>query len=297
MLLIIVIAVVLIVLFKMGVFRSAGKCQCCGAALKGTEQKVYGSGKTQFILCKSCSGKVHPQIRKYAMKNWSYTDYTDYLEWDEATKEERSEFNPDYKYGFGTKLFVDTERGLFSLGYGGEDDLVLRIADLKDYDLNFKPAEMKEGLLGTKVKGDEYAAFEMAIPNVYLEEAVRSGVSLSAKKKGIFSSNYEYSLSEKFVEIIRAFTICIYLEALKQEEASQYEAGNTAGNIDEIEKALALFMFDSMADVTADNLKKQRNALIKAFHPDNSESNEAYSQKINAAYELLSRMISRENVA
>jgi DnaJ-class molecular chaperone len=38
-------------------------------------------------------------------------------------------------------------------------------------------------------------------------------------------------------------------------------------------------------------LKQQRNALIKAFHPDNNESNETYAQKINAAYELLSGMI------
>ena len=49
-------------------------------------------------------------------------------------------------------------------------------------------------------------------------------------------------------------------------------------------------MFDSIDDITQDSLKKQRNALIKAFHPDNAEENEAYSQKINAAYELLSGM-------
>ena len=35
----------------------------------------------------------------------------------------------------------------------------------------------------------------------------------------------------------------------------------------------------------------QRNILIKAFHPDNNESNESYSQKINAAYELLQNII------
>lgn len=63
--------------------------------------------------------------------------------------------------------------------------------------------------------------------------------------------------------------------------------------IDDIQKAMALFMFDSMSDVTEENLKKQRNALIKAFHPDNSEDNEIYSQKINAAYDLLKDLISK----
>ena len=57
--------------------------------------------------------------------------------------------------------------------------------------------------------------------------------------------------------------------------------------ISELEKALALFMFDDIKDVTEESLKKQRNTLIKAFHPDNNTSNEAYSQKINSAYELL----------
>ena len=48
-----------------------------------------------------------------------------------------------------------------------------------------------------------------------------------------------------------------------------------------------------MDKVTLDSLKEQRNALIKAFHPDNAEANVAYSQKINAAYNLLSDMIKK----
>lgn len=183
---IIVIAVVLVILFKMGVFRSAGKCNCCDTALKGTEQKVFGKGGNQFILCKSCADRIHPQIRKYATDNWAYSDYMDYLKWDAETGAERSAFNPDYKYGYGTKLSVDTERGLFSLGYGGKNNLVLRFADLKGYELDFKPEEMKEGFLGTKVRGDEYAAIEMMRPSVYLEKALNTGVSLSARKKGGF---------------------------------------------------------------------------------------------------------------
>lgn len=49
-------------------------------------------------------------------------------------------------------------------------------------------------------------------------------------------------------------------------------------------------MFDSVDEVTQDALRKQRNALFKAFHPDNADENEAYSQKINAAYNLLSEI-------
>ena len=53
-------------------------------------------------------------------------------------------------------------------------------------------------------------------------------------------------------------------------------------------QATALFMLDK--GFTKCDLKRQRNRLMKAFHPDttgNNEEMEAYAQKINSAYELL----------
>lgn len=281
--LIVIAVIVLVVLFKMGVFRKPGTCQSCGKTLKGTEQQVF-NGNTPFCLCKECADKIHPQILDFAKKNWSYNDYTDYLSWDEATKEERSQFSPDAKYGY--ELAVDTERGLFSIGTGKKGGLVFRFADLTDYELNFKAEEVKEGLLGDKVKGNEYVTVDLAYPRVYIEEVINYGVKLSLRKKGFLSSKYEYEFSNGFSEIIRAFSICVAIEIAKREGDYKEETMN----IGEVEKALALFMFDSMDEVTQDSLKKQRNALIKAFHPDNAEQNEAYSQKINAAYDLLSGM-------
>lgn len=162
----------------------------------------------------------------------------------------------------------------------------VRFADLTDYELNFKAEEVKEGLLGNKVKGNEYVTVDLAYPRVYIEEVIDYGVKLSLRKKGFLSSKYEYEFSNGFSEIIRAFSICVAIEIARREGDDKEETMN----IGEVEKALALFMFDSMDEVTQDSLKKQRNALIKAFHPDNAEQNEAYSQKINAAYNLLSGM-------
>ncbi len=283
---IIVIAIIVLVVFwKKGVFRKPGECKCCSKALKGTEQQVFSYG--DFCLCKECADKIHPQIIKYAKENWNYTDYTDYLNWEDATKEERAQFNPDVTYGY--QLAVDTERGLFSIGTGKSGGMVFRFADLTDYELNFKPEEVKEGLLGDKVKGNEFVVVELSTPRVYLEEVINYGVKLRLRKKGILSTKYEYELSDGFMEAIRAFTICVYIELQIREGTYNQESQN----IGEIEKALALFMYDSMDEVTESSLKQQRNALIKAFHPDNNESNEAYSQKINAAYELLSGMIKK----
>lgn len=285
---IIVLAIiVLVILGKMGVFRKPDECKNCGKTIKGTEQTVFLEGN--FCLCKECAAKIHPQILKYAKENWSYADYTDYLAWEEATKEERSRFNPDVTYGLDNKLSIDTERGLFSFGVGTEVGMVLRFADLTDYELNFKPEEVKEGLLGDKVKGNEFITVDLSAPRVYLEEVINYGVKLRLRKKGFLSTKYEYELPDEFLEAIRAFTICVYIEAQRREGTYNQESQN----IGEIEKALALFMYDSMDEVTEASLKQQRNTLIKAFHPDNNESNEAYSQKINAAYELLSGMIKK----
>lgn len=176
--LIVIAVIVLVVLFKMGVFRKPGECQSCGKTLKGTEQQVF-NGSIPFCLCKDCADKIHPQILDYAKKNWSYTDYTDYMAWEEATKDERAQFNPDAKYGYGSEFKVDTERGLFSIGSGKKGGLVFRFADLTDYELNFKPEEVKEGLLGDKVKGNEFVMVELATPRVFLEEVINYGVKRS----------------------------------------------------------------------------------------------------------------------
>ncbi len=289
---IIVLAIiVLVVLYKKGVFRKEEPCQCCGKKLKGTDQFVYGI-EHSFVLCRECAAKIHPQIAAYAKDNWSYQDYTDYLAWEEETREERSQFQPTHEYGYGTPLMIDSDHGLFCLGTSkvfksNEAGLVFRFEDLTDYDINFKPDEVKEGLLGTKVKGTEFILVELGRPRIRMEEALNYGVTYPLRAKGFFSSKYEYSFSDEFADIILTFSVCHYLAVASQMDQTVDETENFG----ELQKALALFMFDSMADVTEENLKKQRNALIKTFHPDAGEDNAAYAQKINDAYDLLQKAI------
>ncbi len=286
---ILIVIVVLFVLVKLGVFRKEGQCNHCNAPLKGTEQVVIGSGERKFILCKECYGKIHPSLTRYAKEHWTYSRYQDYLVWEEETKEERANFEATDEYGYGTRLRIDTEKCLFTLG-SGKNDLVLRFCDLMRADINFKPGEVKDGVFSTKVKGDEYASIQMTRPAVYLEEVLNYGASYKLREQGFINKKYEYDLSPAFMEIIRAFSICMYITQNAQNTQGSQSA-HTAQEIDEVQKALALFMFDSMEEVTEESLKKQRNSLIKAFHPDNNENNEAYSQKINAAYEVLSDLL------
>ena len=287
---IVIVVIVLLVLYCMGIFNKPANCQCCGTLLKGTQQVKFGEIKSEFILCKNCSQNVHPFIKDYAQQHWSYSDFEDYLAWEEETKDERSQFKSKYSYGSHGTVQIDTERGLFKIKDPYEEEgMVFRFEDLNDYDIDFKPEDMEKSFMDACIMGEEYIMVDLIRPSVRIEETLDLTAIYSAKKKGILSSKYEYNLEGDFVGFIRTFTTCVYLEQEKQNAAWTDETGK----IDEIQKALALFMFDSMEDVTIENLKKQRNTLIKAFHPDNNESDEHYSQKINAAYELLQGMIQK----
>ena len=56
----------------------------------------------------------------------------------------------------------------------------------------------------------------------------------------------------------------------------------------ELQKAMLVFLIDDLKDVTLDNLKEQRNRLMKMYHPDAiPDIDPKYAQKINSAYEVL----------
>ena len=62
--------------------------------------------------------------------------------------------------------------------------------------------------------------------------------------------------------------------------------------MDELKKAKVLFMTDDMDDISLEDVKKQRNRLIKMFHPDaGNVLDTKYAQKINAAYEIIKKSI------
>ena len=51
-------------------------------------------------------------------------------------------------------------------------------------------------------------------------------------------------------------------------------------------------MYDSLEGIGEEELKAQRNRLIKAFHTDNDQSlSDQYAVKINTAYDILKKEI------
>ena len=287
---VIVAVIVLIILFKIGIFRKPGECKECGKAIKGTEQVVF-DGHEKMILCKDCAAKIHPQIMQYAKDNWDYVEYTDYLLWEKETEAERAKFNPDEQYGGNKALMIDTERGLFSIGKSkifkdNESGIVLRFTDLIGYDINFEPEKVKEGVLTDRVQGREYVKVDMHRPNVKLDEVLSYSASYPLKKKGILRSRYEYQFSEKFLNIIDTFVVGMFMDEMRRDG----ENVDSKQEMDRIMKALELFKFDSLADATKENLRTQRNALVKEFRPGGDEDNATYVQRINDAFDLLSKV-------
>lgn len=90
-----------------------------------------------------------------------------------------------------------------------------------------------------------------------------------------------------------------YIEQLKREKMeaeARYQQEKAANNqrkenqtnasqYNDYQEALALYMLT--CPYTKEEVRKQRNRLLKTFHPDESSDNSRYAQKINKAYDIL----------
>lgn len=77
----------------------------------------------------------------------------------------------------------------------------------------------------------------------------------------------------------------------QQEQKRQENAKEDHPRNNDLSKAMATFLLDSMDGVTLEKLKHQRNQLLKTFHTDNGEVDPGMAQKINDAYALLKQHI------
>ena len=229
---VLLIAAVIAVSHLVKVLRKPVACKCCGQITQGVDQIKYGWGiPDPFIICKNCDSKVHPQIIRYAKEHWNYNDFSEYLKWDEETKQQRSQFVITDKYGSEAVIMVDKIHGLFSIGktklLKAEPGIIFRFEDIADYKLDFKPDEIKDGVMGAKVRGTEMVQVSMSRPVVTIEEALNSAAEYSLRKKGFLSNESEYQLSEEFQKVIEAFNSCIIGVMKDKTEAIINENKNT----------------------------------------------------------------------
>ncbi|MCR4586251.1 MAG: hypothetical protein K5686_11070, partial [Lachnospiraceae bacterium] len=221
-----IIAAIILLRFLIAALKKPAPCRCCQKSLKGIEQLKWGWGTPNaFVICKECAAKVHPQLAAYAKEHWSYKDFEDYLLWDKETAAQRSNFVVTEHYGEEKVLMIDSTHGLFSIGKhkmmkAGEPGIILRFEDLADFEIDFQPEEVKNGVLGDKVRGKEYLKISMNRPVVSYEEALNSLAEYSLRKKGFIKTDYQYDMAEGFIRIISVFKECVAKELARRGEAA-----------------------------------------------------------------------------
>lgn len=181
--------------------------------------------------------------------------------------------------------------GIFHLDYDiNAKSVFLDVKDVTYFDLIFEPEEVKEGIIGTKVRGDVRMILEMSCPPFAHSEKVAFGEKAKAKKS-FLGNQISYDNPADMNSFLDTFlTCCInstdddYEEAYSDSIQEDYESSSPR----ELQGAMALFMLDDLENITLEKVKMQRNRLIKTFHPDKGSADDTnYAQKINNAYEVL----------
>lgn len=271
----------------MGLF-DAKFCVECGA--KTNVLSRYHLADDNY-LCSKC-GKIIPDcmhstfIQKYTYED--YRDFKDYMEY--SNKCLRPQFMETAKY---YTIHIDQSHRIFYLGNRiDEDTIFFHFHSVSLFDLIFVAGELKEGLLGDKVEGKILFQIEVEDPYFYYQEKLDQYVKAKAKKK-LFGNQYTYENPDGMDDFVAIFKHTWNQSLDEYEETYQSNYRNdlwetSAVDTTELQQAMALFMLDSLENVTLADVRAHRNRMIKAFHPDKgSVEDTKYAQRINHAYEIL----------
>lgn len=241
-------------------------------------------------LCSDCLKKLPYYLRDYDFDLETYKGYVQHIKDQQAMY--RNVFKETRNYA---TIHVDTEHALFYLSdkiFGNSIDdntLFMRLQDVDEFDLVFSPDTYKEGTFGDKIKGNVLMRLRMIEPEFYYEDTVVYGESAKVKKS-LLGSKFTYHEPPNMTEFLAYFNLARNTanEAEAYYEYDYNEAHETSNSTSELQQAMALFMIDSLEEITPEKLKSLRNKLIKTFHPDaGTDDDTKHAQKINAAYEII----------
>ena len=242
-------------------------------------------------LCSKC-GKIIPDcMHSTFVKKYTYDDYCNFKDYAEySNKCLRPQFMETAKY---YTIHIDQSHRIFYLGNSIEENTVFfHFYSVSQFDLLFIAGELKEGLLGDKVEGEILFQIENEEPYFYYQEKLDKYAKARAKKK-MFGTKYTYENPNGMDEFVAIFrhTWDLSLEEYEAEHQSHHGGDSVETEITnaaELQQAMALFMLDSLENVTLADVRAHRNRMIKTFHPDKGSAEDTkYAQRINNAYEIL----------
>lgn len=259
------------------------------------------------ILCNNCANKIPIDILDYVTLYWNKNNLEDYLEYKKYSDEQLAPiFKETYRIG---SISLDEDNALYKLS---SSLIVYEVKNIQQITFTFDPERVQKSILFRSYAIGTSKAHITSIMPVFKLSTI---LSTRARANGYMENHvFNTRLPDHAIELqARVRQMIVDLEKRqKQQKESATEQGeeskqsefhnndykrgtNSADPIPEaIRNSLALFMMDSLVGVTVIDLKKQRNKLLKAFHPDEGESGPQYAKKINSAYETLKECIERK---
>ena len=269
-------------------FLKEFNCAACGKKTNILIRKKLTDGN---YICRECLKKLPYFLRDYDFDLDTYEGFIMYINLQQNTY--RRKFRETQSY---ISIHLDTEHSIFYLsdkvfGSGIDDTtLFLKLEDVEEFELIFSPDTYKEGTFGDKLKGKVLLRLRMSNPEFYYETTI--SYSETAKiKKNILGSKITIIDPPALTEFLAYFNAAHDAAIAAKEAAYENdydEIWQENNGISELKQAMALFMLDSLENITIEELKNLRNRLIKTFHPDLGESTDTkYAQRINNAYETI----------
>lgn len=235
-------------------------------------------------ICSKCARIIPTYAYGNLLQDYSLDDFHAFKKYIQFSKEQLAPiFEETASY---YTIHLDDTHGLFYLGNPyDKEKIFLKLENVLIFDLVYNGKEFSSGVTGQKVEGD--VLFEIAVSEPFFkhEEKLATGIKAKAKKT-LFGSKVSYENPKGMDDFVQAFSFA-WNECLDEKYGSDNQTPDS-----ELKQAMALFMLDSLDDVTLECLKAQRNRLIKAFHPDKGDLDDTkFAQKINNAYDILKNAI------
>ena len=256
------------------IFKKSGKdvyCANCGTRTGAITREWLLDDK---CLCVNCQNA----LPKYYKNNYGTLTFEVYNKMFTYMSGESKELGKQFKkkHAF-LDLQLDAANGILRYKPSHAVPLYVKLENIADFSLVCHPRSIEDDF------GVITLTLECINPNIFMHEDL--------ELTGLENDCYKFM--EYYYSIRNMREGQGYIRGDEDGTKSEYKTPvNNVADDAQLQKALAMFMFDSINDVTAENLKAQRNRLIKSFHPDaNSDEDTRYAQKINEAYELLHKYV------
>lgn len=226
--------------------------------------------------------------REIALISWQLASSRKFSKWIDSLYEDTSieKFNiitvvkETNNYSIFTNALANID---VIAGLNNKDTVSIWIRQLRNNRENIEKNEVAYNSLVDKIiESKEYINSDLMYKLTKVNERIKS-ITYYERALRITIELY-YDNSMKIITLTENT-----LETASRRFGNREWAGqNESVDMDEYERAKCLFMLDDK--YTLDELKTQRNRLLKAFHPDNTHDNsDRYIDRINRSYEILKR--------